>query len=246
MAPRPILGLVSSMLVLALALAAGTASAVTAQDIQCSGELTGVTVRNVTVASGGSCTLRNSEVTGSVSAAAASYFRAAHTQVTGDVVGTDAQTLFLDEGSKVQGNVRAGRVAQVFVFSTRVRKNIKIAHATDQVFICASTVERGGIEVTRSARNIVIGDPKRGGCGGNSVRRGDMSVLRNTTDVQLVISGNHFPKGNLLVSGNTGTSSKIVQGNSGGRRIACRANAGSFRAVNNRRWKTGACGRHRG
>jgi hypothetical protein len=241
MAPRPILGLVSSMLVLALV--AGTASAVAPQDIQCSGQLTGVTIRNVTVASGGSCTLRDSVVTGSVSAGAASYFKATHTRVTGDVVGTDAQTLFVDDGSTVQGSVRASRVAQVFVFSTRVRKNVRVDHATDQVFICASTVERGSIEVKRSARNIVIGDPTYGGCAGNSVRRGDMSVLRNVTDVQLVIRGNHFPKGNLIVSGNTGTSHKIVQGNSGGKRIACRANVGSFRALNNRRWKSGACGR---
>ena len=231
--------------ILLLALVAGTASAGVPQDVQCSGELTGVTVRNVTVSSGGSCTLRDSEVTGSVSAADSAYFKAAHSRIAGDIAGTDAQTLFLDRGTQVQGNVRATRVAQVFVFSSRVRKSVKVDHTTDQVFICASTVERGSIAVIRSARNIVIGDPKRGGCGGNSVRRGDMSVLRNRTDVQLVISGNHFPKGNLIVSGNTGTSSKIVQGNSGGKRIAWQSNAGSFRAVNNRRWKTSGCGRHR-
>jgi hypothetical protein len=231
---------------LLLALVAGTASAVVPQDVQCSGELTGVTVRNVTVSSGGSCTLHDSEVTGSVSAADASYFKADHSRIAGDVAGTHAQTLFLDRGTQLQGNLRASRVAQVFVFSSHVRKNVKVDRATDQVFICASTVERGSIAVLRSSRNIVIGDPKRGGCGGNSVRRGDMSVLRNRTDVQLVISGNRFPKGNLIVSGNTGSSSKIVQGNSGGKRIACQSNAGSFRAVNNRRWKTSGCGRHRG
>jgi hypothetical protein len=228
---------------LLLALVAGPASGAAPQDVQCTGELIAVTVRNVTVPSGATCALRDSEVTGTVSASAASYFQASHTQIAGDVAGTDAQTLFVDGGSKVQGSVRASRVAQVFLFSSRVRKNVKVDHATDQVFICASTVERGSIQVTRSARNIVIGGPRSGGCGGNSIRRGDMSVLWNTTDVQLVISGNRFPKGNLNVSGNTGPSRKIVQGNSGGRRIACRANAGSFRALKNHRWKRGACGR---
>ena len=74
-----------------------------------------------------------------------------------------------------------------------------------------------------------------------SVRRGSMTVLWNKTDVQLVVSGNRFPKGNLLVSGNGGPSQKIVRGNLGGARIACQANAGSFIASQNRRWKSGGC-----
>jgi hypothetical protein len=241
MAARPILGFISSVLLLALV--AGPASGAAPQDVQCTGELIDVTVRNITVPSGATCALRDSEVTGSVSASAGSYFHALHTRIVGDVAGTGAQTLFVDGGSRVNGSVRASRVAQLFLFSSRVRRNVNIDHATDQVFICASTVERGSIRVTRSSRSIVIGDPRSGGCGGNSVRRGDMSVLWNTTDVQLVISGNHFPKGNLNVSGNAGPSEKVVQGNAGGTRIACRANAGSFRALKNRRWKSGACGR---
>jgi hypothetical protein len=226
---------------LLIVLVAGPPSAAAAQDVECSGELTGVTVRNVTVPNGGSCTLRNSTVTGQVSAPAASYFQASHTRIAGDVTGTDAQTLFVDDGSRVGGSVRSDRVAQVFLFSSRVRKNVKVDHATDQVYICSSTVERGSIRVIRSARDIVIGDPQSGGCGGNSVRRGNMSVLANTTDVQLVISGNRFPRGNLIVAGNTGPSQKIVQGNFGGRHIACQANVGQFRASKNRRWKSGGC-----
>jgi hypothetical protein len=142
----------------------------------------------------------------------------------------------------VRGTVRASRVAQVFLFASRVRKDVRVDHATDQVFICGSTVERGSISVIRSARDIVIGGPRSSGCAGNSVRRGNMTVLGNTTDVQLVISGNRFPKGNLLVAGNTGPSQKIVRHNFGGGHIACPANAGQFRASENRRWKSGACG----
>jgi hypothetical protein len=247
MAVRPILGVISSIFLIALV--AGPASGATpavggaAVDTECTGDLVGVTVRNLSVPSGATCAVRDSVVTGTVSASAGSYFQSIRTRVAGDVSGTEAQTLFLDAGSKVQGSVRASRVAQFFLFSSRVRKNVRVDRATDQVFICATTVERGSIQVTRSARNIVIGDPRSGGCGGNSVRRGSMSIRQNTTDVQLVISGNRFPMGNLDVSGNTGPSRKIVQGNSGGRRIACKANAGSFRAVKNRRWKRGACGR---
>jgi hypothetical protein len=239
MAARPILGFVSSMLLIALV--AGPPSAAAAQDAECSGELTAVAVRNVTVPNGGTCILRNSTVTGHVSASAGSYFQAIRTRIEGDVAGIEAQTLFVDGGSTVRGSVRADRVAQVFLFSSRVRMNVKVDRATDQVFICGSTVERGSIRVTRSARDIVIGDRRSTECGGNSVRRGNMSVLWNTTDVQLVISGNRFPKGNLIVAGNNGPSQKIVHGNFGGRHIACQANVGHFRASKNRRWKSGGC-----
>jgi hypothetical protein len=237
---RTILWLVSGVLLLVFAAAQALAAA--PPDLQCNGVLTGVSARNVIVPAGGTCTLRNSHVSGRVSAAATSYFQATHTQIAGDVLGTGAQTVFLDHGSSVRGSVRAGGVAQLFVFASHVRKNVKVDHATDQVFICGSTVERGNINVLHSARNIVIGDPGAGACAGNTVRRGNMSILWNTTDVQLVISGNRFPKGNLIVSGNTGPSPKIVRRNFGGRHIACAANAPQFRASENRRWKSGVCG----
>jgi hypothetical protein len=241
MATRPVVGLFSSMLVFGLV--AGLAPAAVPQDVQCAGTMAAATVRNVTVPSGGSCTLLNSNVTGRVSAGAGAYLQATGTSIAGDIVGNDAQTLFVERGSRVNGSIQASRVAQVFLFSSRVRKNVEVDHATDQIFICGSTIERGSIKVIRSARDILIGGSRSDECGGNTVRRGDMAVLWNTTDVQLVVKGNRFPKGNLLVAGNTGPSQKLVQGNSGGRRIACRANAGSFRGVQNRRWKSGGCGR---
>jgi hypothetical protein len=224
-----------------LVLVAGQAFASSAADLQCNGVQTGLTVRNVTVPADGSCTLRNSKVTGRVTASAGSYFQASHTQIAGDVVAIGAQTLFLDHGSAVRGSVRAGGVAQLFMFASHVRKNLRVDHASDQVFICGSTVERGSISVLRSTRNIVVGDPGAGACPGNTVRQGNMSVLWNTTDVQLVISGNRFPKGNLIVAGNGGTSPKTVRRNSGGRHIACASNAPQFRASENRRWKSGVC-----
>jgi hypothetical protein len=239
MAARPILGLVAGML--AFGLVTGPASAAVPADVQCNGVLQRADVHNVTVPSGGSCILRDSNVTGKVTALGASYFQAIHTRIAGDVAGNGAQTLFVEGGSVVGGGFRATRVAQVFLFSSRVTKHVKVDRTTDQVFICGSTVERGSITVSRSSRDILIGGSHSAGCGGNSVRRGSMSVLWNTTDVQLVVKGNSFPKGNLLVSGNGGPSEKIVQGNLGGTHIACQANAGYFRASKNRRWKSGGC-----
>jgi len=240
LAARTILWLAAGVALLVLA--AGQAAASTPADLSCNGAWLGVTVRNVTVPQGATCVMTNSKVTGGVTASASSYFQATHTQIAGDVLGSGAQTLFLDHGSSVGGSVRAGAVAQVFMYSSRVQKHVKVDHATDQVFICGSTVMRGNISVLHSTRNIVVGDPGAGACRGNTVRRGNMSVLWNTTDVQLVISGNRFPKGNLIVSGNGGSSPKTVRHNYGGRHIACAANTPRFRASQNRRWKSGVCG----
>ncbi len=239
MVARPILGMVAGMLVLGIA--AAPASAAVPQDVQCNGVLHGVTVRNVTVQSGQSCIVRDANVTGRVSATSGSYFQAIHSRIAGDLIGNGSQTVFVEGGSLVRGSVRATQVAQVFLFSSRVTKDVKVDRANDQVFICNSTVERGDISITRSSRDILIGGTAANGCGGNSVRRGSMSVLWNSTDVQLVVSGNRFPKGNLLVSGNKGPSQKSVRGNVGGTRIACQSNGGSFTASKNRRWKSGGC-----
>jgi hypothetical protein len=238
MASRPTLGVVFGFLLLAVC--AGPVASAAAQDVQCAGVLTGVTVRNVTVPANGACILRDAKVTGSVRASGGSYFQAIHSRIAGDVAGAGAQTLFVEGGSTVRGSIRASGVAQVFVYGTRVRKSVKVDRATDQVYICGTSVEHGSIVVTRSGRDILLGGP-RAGCAGNSVARGGATVIWNRTDVQLIVSGNRFPKGDLVVSGNTGPSQKIVQGNSGGRRIACQANAGFLRASQNRRWKNSGC-----
>ena len=76
MPARLTVGFVSSMLLIVLV--AGPAAAA-APDAQCSGDLTAVTVRNVTVPDGETCVLRNSTVTGGVSVSAGSYFQSIRT-----------------------------------------------------------------------------------------------------------------------------------------------------------------------
>jgi hypothetical protein len=240
------LALATSVVMLVAGIAsAGATPPPAPNDIQCNSVQTGVTVRNVTVVPRSTCQLVNSTVTGNVTALAGSYFQADHTTVQGNVQGKGAQTAFLDGGSKVRGSVRGSWVVQVFIFDTTVRGDITIDRASDQVFICGTTVERGSIVVKRSRRNILIGDPLSGGCKGNSVLRGDVTVTGNTTDVELVVRGNRVRRGTMVVSGNQGPSVKIVHGNSGGKRIDCHANSSAFAASKNARWKkaTGQCAR---
>jgi hypothetical protein len=240
------LALATSVLLLVAGLASAAASTLPApNDVQCNSVLTGVSVRNVTVVPGSTCQLVDSNVTGDVTALANSYFQAKHTTVQGNVQGKGAQTAFLEGGTKVRGSVRGSWVVQVFIFDTTVRGDITIDRASDQVFICGTKVERGSIVVKRSKRDILIGDPLSGGCRGNSVLRGDITVTGNSTDVELVVRGNRVRRGSLVVSGNTGPSDKIVHGNSGGKHIVCRANSQAFAASKNPQWKkaSGQCAR---
>src|SRR6266550_4331186 len=135
--PALALALATCVVVLVAGLSSAGATALPApNDIQCNSVQTGVTVRNVTVVSGSTCQLVNSIVTGNVTALAGSYFQATHTTVRGNVQGKGAQTAFLEGGSKVRGSVRGSWVVQVFIFATRVRGDITINRASDQVFIC--------------------------------------------------------------------------------------------------------------
>jgi hypothetical protein len=103
---------------------------------------------------------------------------------------------------------------------------------------------RRGVEVKRSGRDILIGDPQAVDCAGNVIGRGDLRVLNNSTNVELVVRGNKLRRGDLEVKGNTGTSEKFVQGNRGGRRLTCRGNANPFADSGNAGWdkKSGQCG----
>jgi hypothetical protein len=210
---------------------------------KCDGTFSGVTVKNVVVRRGDSCTLKHSTVKGKVSALKGAYFQATDTSIRRDVRGDRAQTLFVDSATTVGGSVRATRTVQVFVFNATVAGGLSVKRATDKVQICGTTVLKGSISVTRSGTDILIGDPLAVECGGNAVKRGSISVTESFTDVELVIRSNAIPRGDLRVTGNTGSAAKYVQDNSGGRMLTCTGNDATFTASGNATWQqqSGQC-----
>jgi hypothetical protein len=95
---------------------------------------------------------------------------------------------------------------------------------------------QGNINVERSGRDILVGDPLADGCPGNVVKRGDIEVEDNFTDVELVVRGNNIWRGDLDVKRNEGPSAKFVQNNEGGGRLDCRGNDAPFTASGNTGW----------
>jgi hypothetical protein len=209
----------------------------------CDGTATGLTIRgDLNVPSGGSCQLINSTVRGDVKVRGGGYFEASNTTVRGDVKAKRAQTVFIEGGSTVRGNVEADRTSQVFLFASTIGGNIEVERADDKVNVCGITVQ-GGIEVEESGRDILVGDPLTTDCPGNVVKRGDIEIKNNDTDVELVVRGNTIKRGDLLVKNNGGPSDKIIDGNTGGDDLICRGNSSPFTATANTGWdrEAGQC-----
>jgi hypothetical protein len=226
-----------------LAIAPGAQASKKNAAAKCSGTATGRTIRgDLVVPRGGSCRLIDSTVRGDVKVRGDGYFQATDTTLRGDVKGKRAQTIFIEGGSTVKGNVEADRTSQVFLFESTIGGWIEISRADDRVNVCGMRVQRY-IEVKQSGRDILIGDPLAVGCAGNLVKRGNIEVEGNFTDVELVIRGNTIKKGDLEVKRNSGPSGTFVEGNVGGDVLTCRGNDAPFTASGNTGWnkKSGQC-----
>ena len=239
--------------VCATALMAMASPAAARPDFRCNGVFKGKTYDEVIVPRNAACTLIDATVTGNVRALRNSYFQTVGTAIGGDVEGSASQTIFIDAGSKVSGSVESVGAREFFVFNSTVMEDIEPERTKEVVQICGNTVRRGNIEVRRSGpgnggttkhpgTDILIGDPLTVGCRGNLVKRGDIKVTRNFTDIEFVIRGNTIRRGDLQVLKNTGPVQKLVESNIGGDRLVCREN--SFAAASgNTGWerKLGQC-----
>ena len=238
---RKFLGLVGVAMTAALAIASPAAAQ---RSFRCDGIFTGAIHEKVVVPRDGACTLIDSTVIGDISVGRGAYLQTTGTAVGGDVIGREAQTIFVDTGSRVFGGIEAIRTGQVYVYNSIVVRRIEIARSKEAVQICGTTVYRGDIGVERSGRDILIGDPLTEGCAGNQVRRGDLEVENNFADIEFVIRGNIIRRGNLDIYRNTGPVPKFVEDNRGGARLRCWDNSAPFAAADNTGWDRtgGQCG----
>jgi hypothetical protein len=230
-----------AILLLGLALTlitAGSSTAFATNEFECDGVYEGGTFQKVTVPRYGACTLIDSVVTGDVHVLKGAFFQSTGATIRGHLEGRGAQTIFLDTGSVVRGHVRTRSTIQVYLFFSTVVRSIEIDRASDAVQICANRVSKGSIEVTRSGTEIRVGDPLTEDCPGNIVRKGDVSLTRNFTDVEFVVRGNTISSGDLTVYKNTGPVPKFVQNNTGGNVLRCARMSSPFSMSGNSSWVT--------
>jgi hypothetical protein len=205
--------------------------------VRCNKTVTGRTVKgDLAVPARGACRLIDVTVRGDVKVRVGGFFQATHTTIRGSARGRRAQTLFLDGGSRVNGNVVGDRTGQVFVFASTVGGRIDVSRSAGKVNVCGNTV-RGDIEIVdRSGPDILVGDPLAIDCPGNVVKRGNIEVVDSVTDIELVVRGNTLNRGDLILKRNGGPSTKFVQDNKGGGDLVCQANAAPFTASGNTGW----------
>ena len=82
-----------------LVAAIGMAAPASATTFNCNEEISGGSFDNVTVSRDGSCTLRDSTVSGKVKVKRGAFFQATGTDIAGRVQADDALTVFIDTGS---------------------------------------------------------------------------------------------------------------------------------------------------
>jgi hypothetical protein len=229
--------LLSGIVLTAMLAIASSAQARDDAAAECNGTATGMTIKgDLVVPWGASCHLINSTVRGDVRVRGDAYFQAQDSVVRGDVYAKGAQTVFIEQNTDIRGNIGADRTSEVFLFDSETNGNIDINRADDTVNVCGMTVQ-GGIEVERSARDILIGDPLAVDCAGNLVKRGDIVVEDNFTDVELIVRGNTIKRGDLQVKRNEGPSDKYVQDNVVGDTLNCKGNDSPFAASGNTGWR---------
>jgi hypothetical protein len=143
-----------------------------------------------------------------------------------------AITVFLHDQTFVAGNVLVDGAAQVFIYRATVGGIVRISESTASGFghvqVCETSA--GGIEVTGSGPDVLVGDPT-GGCPGNQVTN-DIVVTGNNTRSELYVAGNVIA-GSLVVTGNVGDSPKHVVNNTVQGRVDLSENAAPFDSSNN-------------
>jgi hypothetical protein len=198
----------------------------------CRGALAHATIRDLTVPDGAVCRISGSTVNGSVTVYRNAYFEAWDTRVKGTIHATDALTVFLHDQTSVTGSVLVDGAAQLFLYRTTVGGTVRITHAVapgyGHVQVCETRA--GGIEITASGPDVLVGDPERG-CPGNTVT-GDVVIVDNNVASELQVSGN-IVSGSLLVTNTTGAAPKNVTNNTLQGRLDLSNNSAPFDASNN-------------
>ena len=199
----------------------------------CEAGIPGIDADEVIVPANSVCILADATITGDVTVGEGAYFQSVNADIGGKVRATNAQTLFIDSESTVGRDVRSNGTAQVYIYNSAIGHGIDIDNTTEVVQICGNTVARGDVKVTDSGVDILVGssDPVVD-CAGNTVSHGDLTLERNLTDVEFVVSGNTVSD-DLEVFKNLGPVEKTITDNTGGDELECFGNEEPILATGN-------------
>jgi len=216
MSPRRLILALASLLLGSIVVAPPASAEV----VECPGVLTGPIDANVVVPSGTTCLIVAAQVDGNVFVESAASLQARNSLIDGNVIGHDSRSVILNFQTEVTRNfhVRGGAVGTItgFDIRTRVGGNAKIEQNAGRTFVDAASV--GG--------NLLIYD-----------NTGFLEIEFNTIEGSVHVK-NNVPVGmsnifntvghSMIVSNNSGPSTKIVAANTVAQSLVCQNNDPPF------------------
>jgi hypothetical protein len=206
----------------------------------CNGAISNQVINNnIEVPAGGVCVLTADTVNGNVRADSNAYLETVGGTLNGDVLGNGALTLYIHQGTRVNGNVAGYQTPQVLVYDSSIMDNVAGYSAYAPGFgafqVCGNQIGLS-VGVAKMGPDVLVGDPAAG-CGANTLKSGDIGVAQNNTYKVLYVIGNTLQKGGINVSQNTdsyASGDKRVQSNSGpSGNLDCQGNAAPFAGTPN-------------
>lgn len=223
---------------------------------ECVAALPPGTYRSVVVPPDAVCFLAAAKVKGSVYVGERAVLAADHNVIGGSIIAaTDAGvftandwigddvrgvkgSIIVSTSSIIRGDVRARGAFDVRLFEGEVGGGVQIVGggridpslpSLGFAVLCDVIVHRGDVVVTDwGGTGIEVGVSPESGCGGNTLRRGGMSIERNTVGPGgLSVRGNKVAD-DIHVVRNRGAGPKGVQLNTAGGSIVCQKNDHPF------------------
>jgi hypothetical protein len=169
--------------VVALASAAVGASAVSAEERTCRGTLGGITVDNLRVPDGATCTLYGTQVQGTIKVETNAILRAHRITVIGNIQAEDARTVTVDRQSRVGGSIQIVQSGSASILDTHVNADILFDDNTGRLVARRNTIG-GNLQAFQNT--------------------GGVTIAGNTIDGNLQCKENNPPPtgGNNVVHGN--------------------------------------------
>ena len=167
----------------ALAGIAVGASAVSAEERTCRGTLGNITVDNLRVPEGATCTLYGTQVKGTIKVETNATLRAHRIVVIGNVQAENARTVNVDQQSRVGGSIQIVQSGSASILDTHVNADILFDDNSGRLVAKRNTIG-GNLQAFQNT--------------------GGVTIARNTIDGNLQCKENNPPPtgGNNVVQGN--------------------------------------------
>ena len=141
-----------------------TAAPASAATPGCKSTISGTVYRNLSVAAGKTCTLKNARILGTVTLGKGSTLRVTGGSISGNVAATNSSTAVKLVSTTINGTVKLGSSRWLDVSKSKLNGSVSVASASTGIAVAGSRVG-GSLTLARSAKiavskNTILGNVK--------------------------------------------------------------------------------------